>query len=94
MELTTRHRRPRMQGFSRNLMRETALSPHDFIYPLFVQEAEGEVAIPTLPGIARRGGKALVEHAKEAQARGIQALALFPEVPADKKPMIVRRPGA
>ena len=84
MELMIRHRRARMHAFARNMVRESALHPHDFIYPLFVQEDAGTVPIPTLPGISRRGGQDIIDHA-EAAARGIQALALFPEVPGHKK---------
>ena len=85
MTLLTRHRHPRMQAFSRALMRETQIRPADFIYPVFIQEAEGTTPIPTLPGISRFGGKALLEHIAEASARGLQAVALFPEVPARQK---------
>ena len=77
MTLLTRHRHPRMQAFSRALMRETQIRPADFIYPVFIQEAEGTTPIPTLPGISRFGGKALLEHIAEASARGLQAVALL-----------------
>ena len=80
-----RLRRARMAGFSRALVQETRLSSDDLIYPLFVQETEGSVPIPSLPGIQRRGGTALVDHVREAVARGIRAVALFPQVPQDKK---------
>ena len=61
-------------------MRETNLEPQHLIYPLFVMEAEGRQAIDTLPGIARYGGQALIDHAREALARGITTFALFPVV--------------
>ena len=80
-----RLRRARYANFSRRLIQETRLAPQDFIYPVFVQEEEGKTAIPTLPGIFRYGGKALINHVKEASARGIQLVALFPVVPADLK---------
>lgn len=80
-----RHRRARMQAFSRELVQESALKPQDFIYPVFIDESEGTTPVPTLPGIARRGLKALIPHLKDAHKRGIQAVALFPHVPAEKK---------
>ena len=85
MSLVDRHRRPRMQSFSRALMRENLLQTSDFIYPVFVQEAEGETPISALPGISRWGGKALLTHVSEARQRGIECVALFPEVPAPLK---------
>jgi len=44
----TRMRRMRRDEFSRRLMRETELSPADFIYPVFVLEGEGQrEAVPS-----------------------------------------------
>ena len=80
-----RLRRTRMNAFSRDLTREISLCAHDFIYPIFVQETAGISPIATLPGIARYGGKDVVNHVKEAYARGIRAIALFPEVPQNLK---------
>lgn len=74
-----------MAAFSREMTQETALSTQDFIYPIFVQEAAGTTPIPALPGISRHGGKTVIEHVKEAAARGIRAIALFPEVAQDRK---------
>ncbi len=80
-----RHRRARYAAFARHLVQETRLGPQDLIYPVFVQEEEGRAAIPTLPGIYRYGGRALLDHVKEAAARGIQLIALFPVVPSHRK---------
>ena len=42
-----RMRRMRRDEFSRRLMRETVLTPADFIYPVFVMEGTGQrVAVP------------------------------------------------
>lgn len=80
-----RHRRARYRNFSRDLVRETQLSVKDLIYPVFVQEEEGQTPLASLPGISRWGGAALLTHLKEAVARGIPAVALFPEVPEHNK---------
>jgi porphobilinogen synthase len=80
----TRMRRLRATGALRGLVRETALSPSDFVYPLFVAEGlEGREPIWTMPGIDRLSIGAAVEEAGEAQALGIPAVILF-GLPAHK----------
>ena len=83
---TTRMRRMRRDAFSRRLMRETNLSPDDFIYPVFVLEGQGErEAVPSMPGIERKSIDLLVEEAREVAALGIPAMALFPVTPMSAK---------
>ena len=83
---TTRMRRLRASEFARRLVSENALSPSDFIYPVFVLEGRGQrEAIASMPGIERLSIDLLVEQAREAQALGVPALALFPVVSAEKK---------
>ena len=82
----TRMRRMRRDDFSRRMMRETGLGPEDFIYPVFVLEGEGErEAIASMPGIERLSIDLLVEEAREVQALGIPAVALFPVTPQSAK---------
>ena len=77
-----RQRRMRRTGWMRDMVRETVLTPHDFIWPLFVIEGENEkTAIRTMPGVERMSVDLLVAAAKEAAAEGIPALALFPNTP-------------
>jgi porphobilinogen synthase len=83
---TTRMRRMRRDAFSRRLMRETNLTPDDFIYPVFVLEGQGErEAVPSMPGIERKSIDLLVEEAREVTALGIPAMALFPVTPMSAK---------
>jgi len=83
---TTRMRRMRRDAFSRRLMRETNLTPDDFIYPVFVLEGQGErEAVPSMPGIERKSIDLLVEEAREVSALGIPAMALFPVTPMSAK---------
>jgi porphobilinogen synthase len=83
---TTRMRRMRRDAFSRRLMRETSLTPDDFIYPVFVLEGQGErEAVPSMPGIERKSIDLLVEEAREIAALGIPAMALFPVTPMSAK---------
>jgi len=81
-----RMRRMRRDEFSRRLMRESRLSPDDLIWPLFVLEGEGQrEPVASMPGVERVSIDLLVKEAKEAQALGIPALALFPVTPPSAK---------
>ncbi|MCU7850850.1 MAG: porphobilinogen synthase [Candidatus Thiodiazotropha sp. (ex Monitilora ramsayi)] len=82
----TRMRRMRRDDFSRRLMRETQLSPADFIYPVFVLEGENaREAVPSMPGVERMSIDLLVDEAKAAHDLGIPAMALFPVTPLSAK---------
>jgi porphobilinogen synthase len=82
----TRMRRMRRDDFSRRLMRETRLTCDDLIYPVFVLEGRGErEAVTSMPGIERMSIDLLVEDARNTQALGIPAVALFPVTPQSAK---------
>jgi len=82
----TRMRRLRANDFSRRMVRESSLSPADFIYPVFILEGSKQRhAIPSMPGIERLSIDLLLEQAKEIFALGIPAIALFPVVEAEHK---------
>ncbi len=82
----TRLRRMRRDEFSRRLMRESALTPADFIYPVFVLEGENRVeAVASMPGVQRMSLDRLLPVAERALELGIPALALFPVVDSSKK---------
>jgi porphobilinogen synthase len=82
----TRMRRMRRNDFSRRLMRETRLSPDDFIYPVFVLEGQGQrEPVASMPGVERLSVDLLVREAREAFGLGIPALALFPVTPPAAK---------
>ena len=81
-----RPRRMRRDAFSRRLVRETRLSPADFIYPVFVQDGtEREEPVLSLPGVARKSVDLLFRDAEKCLSLGVPAMALFPVVPADQK---------
>jgi porphobilinogen synthase len=66
------------------MVRETALSPADFIAPLFVVEGQGRrEAIASMPGQFRLSIDLLVKEAGEIDALGIPAIILF-GIPAQK----------
>jgi porphobilinogen synthase len=77
-----RQRRLRRTAWMRDLVRETTLTPADFIWPLFVIEGHNErTQIKTMPGVERLSVDLLVKAAKDARDAGIPALAIFPNTP-------------
>jgi porphobilinogen synthase len=81
-----RMRRMRRDDFSRRLMRENLLTPADLIWPVFVLEgAQRREAVPSMPGVERLSIDELVREAREAEALGIPAIALFPVTPQSAK---------
>jgi len=84
----TRMRRLRATPFARRMVSENALSPNDFIYPMFVLEGEQQSeAIPSMPGINRLSIDLLIEEAKQLEQLGIPTIALFPVVEDHKTDM-------
>ena len=81
-----RPRRLRRDTFTRNLVREHALSAHDLISPVFVQEGERRRdAIASMPGVERLSLDTLLPVAEECVALGIPVMALFPVIDASLK---------
>lgn len=79
-----RLRRLRQQDSFRRMVRETVLSPADFIYPLFVVEGQGRrEEIGSMPGQFRLSVDLLVKEAAEVKSLGIPAIILF-GIPAIK----------
>jgi porphobilinogen synthase len=77
-----RQRRTRQFAWSRDLVRETVLTPADLIWPLFIIDGHNErTTIKTMPGVERLSIDLAVEAARAAAAEGIPALALFPNTP-------------
>jgi porphobilinogen synthase len=62
----------------RRIVRETTLSPADFIYPLFVIEGKDKrKEITSMPGCFQETVDHLVNNAKEAHSLGVPAVLLF-----------------
>ena len=81
-----RMRRLRRTAFLRNMVRESILSPADFIYPVFIIDGLNKrQAISSMPGIERVSVDLLMAVADEATKLGIPAIALFPVVDASLK---------
>jgi porphobilinogen synthase len=82
----TRLRRSRFSASLRNLVAESALTPSDLIYPVFVLEGQNRAeAVLSMPGIERRSIDGILAEADLAASLGIPAMALFPVIEADKK---------
>jgi len=76
--LPIRPRRLRANGTLRRMVRETELSPADFIYPLFITHGEGiRRPISTMPGIAQFSVDQAIIEVGEAVKLGIPAVILF-----------------
>ncbi len=75
----TRFRRVRSSPALRNLVRESSLSVHDLIWPVFVCAGSNErQVIASMPGVERLSVDLLVQAAREAASLGIPAICIFP----------------
>lgn len=76
-----RNRRLRTNDSIRSLVRETILTPNDFMFPMFIAEGTGvEVPIPSMPGIFRRSVDLTVKEVKELWSLGIKAVNIYVKV--------------
>ena len=76
-----RGRRLRVNESIRNLVRETTLSPSDFMFPMFIAEGENyQVEISSMPGIFRRSIDLTVHEVKEIFDLGIRAVNIYVKV--------------
>jgi porphobilinogen synthase len=84
MNLIQRPRRLRRTESLRALVRETNLTPNDFVYPLFVCEGEAvRREIGSMPGVFNLSIDELVKETQAAKSDGIRAVILF-GVPNEK----------
>jgi porphobilinogen synthase len=73
-----RPRRLRKNDTIRRMVRETSLSPDNFIYPLFVTFGKGvRKEISSMPGCFQESVDKVVKHAKEVYSLGIPSVLLF-----------------
>ena len=76
-----RGRRLRVNESIRSLVRETSLSPSDFMFPMFIAEGENyKSEISSMPGIFRRSIDLTVEEVKELFELGIRAVNIYVKV--------------
>jgi len=78
MDMIIRPRRLRRDDAMRRLVRETRLSAHSLIYPLFVREGRGvREAIESLPGQVRFSPDTVAEGVESAMEAGVGHFLLF-----------------
>ena len=78
MNLTHRPRRLRRSAAIRSLVRETRLSPENFVYPLFVVPGEAQRReIASMPGVFQLSVDEIVKEATAARDEGIPGVLLF-----------------
>src|SRR4029077_19853731 len=83
-QLVHRPRRLRSSAALRNLVRETNLTAHDFILPLFVSEkVDKRRPIASMPGVFQFSVSEAVDEAERSHDLGLQAVLLF-GIPKEK----------
>jgi len=81
MQLPHRPRRLRRTDWSRRLVQENALSPNDFIYPVFLLEGSNrQEEVKSMPGVNRLSLDLLLPVAEDCVKLGIPVMALFPVI--------------
>ena len=83
---STRFRRNRRDAWTRRLVAETRLSVDDLIWPIFLIEGRDRTTqVESMPGVQRVTLDHLAEHVRPAAELGIPAVALFPNIPTERK---------
>lgn len=86
MNILRRNRRLRTNEVIRSLVRETVITPNDFIVPLFVVEGKGiKEEIPSMPNYFRYSLDLLEKEIKELCLLGLKSVLLFVKVPDNLK---------
>lgn len=86
MEILKRNRRLRTNEAIRSLVRETYITPNDFIVPLFVVEGTGiKKEIDSMPNYFRYSLDLLEKEVKELWNLGLKSVLLFVKVPDNLK---------
>jgi len=76
-----RPRRLRRDVFTRNLVRESVLTAHDLIYPVFVVDGKQQrQPVASMPGVERLSLDLLLPVAEDCVKLGIPVMALFPVI--------------
>lgn len=85
LDLGTRPRRNRKSAAVRDMVRETTVGVQHLIYPLFVHEANEDVAIGAMPGCHRWSPAGLLREVESAMEVGVRAVVLFPAIREELK---------
>jgi porphobilinogen synthase len=77
-----RNRRLRTSESIRSIVRETIITPHDFLVPLFIVEGKGiKEEIPSMPNYYRFSLDLLTQEVKDIWSLGLRSVLLFVKVP-------------
>ncbi len=75
---TTRLRRLRRTSALRDLVRETHVTAHDLILPIFIEEGlDDPLPIPAMPGVSRIPERQLAQEIEAIARDGVRAVMLF-----------------
>lgn len=78
---THRPRRNRKSEVIRDMVQETRLTTHDFIFPLFIIEGQNQkLEVKSMPGIYRFSADRIIEEVGQCVALGIKTFAPFPSI--------------
>lgn len=84
--MLVRPRRLRRSTNIRDLVQEAQLNKSDFIYPMFVTEADvAKEEISSMPGVHRFSSDEILKELEEVVDLGIKSIALFPAICPSKK---------
>ncbi|MBC8084120.1 MAG: porphobilinogen synthase [Hymenobacter sp.] len=88
---THRPRRNRKSAVIRDLVQETRLTTHDFIFPLFLIEGQNQaVEVASMPGIFRYSAERLIDEIGRCVELGIHCFAPFPSINDGLKDRLAR----
>ena len=78
---THRPRRNRKSEVIRDMVQETRLTTHDFIFPLFIIEGQNQMLeVKSMPGIYRFSADRVIEEVGKCVELGIKTFAPFPSI--------------
>ncbi|UOQ98766.1 porphobilinogen synthase [Hymenobacter sp. 5317J-9] len=78
---THRPRRNRKSAVIRDMVQETRLTAHDFIYPIFITEGQNQAEeIKSMPGIHRFTADRVIDEIGACVELGVKAFAPFPNI--------------
>ncbi|GAA3974102.1 porphobilinogen synthase [Hymenobacter antarcticus] len=78
---TQRPRRNRKSEVIRDMVQETRLTTHDFIFPLFLIEGQNQaLEVKSMPGIYRYSADKIIEEVGQCVELGIKTFAPFPSI--------------
>jgi porphobilinogen synthase len=67
------------------MVRENAITPANFIYPLFIHTKDYNELIDSMPGCERHSVASALKEVGEAEALGVRAVVIFPKIPEELK---------